>query len=481
MDVAFVRHGGPQSRTLAPCGAARLDGTLRAGPAGAGGGRDLGPQRHRRFQYRPPTGGRIRCRPAPLSPTHPTRVPVSAKTTIGGWTFNPGASNYNFATVTTLEFNGAGIAINSGSVTVANNPVWICIPQQQHAPATPPSTTSYLWVFVGPQQGRQRDHHQPRGPAIPRRQHGRQRHHHQQLCSAILRHQPGRQRHHHQQRQSAISSTTARPAPPPSPTTRHRAILRHQQGRQRHHHQQVALLKFTTPARPAAPPSPTTASSHEQFLDTSTAGSATITNNGGSCISSTPARPAPPPSPTTAFCNSSTAARPATPSSPTTMFWLSPTAARPATPPSPTTVICYSSTPARPAAPPSPTTTLCNFVDSSTAGSATITNNVVLAFLDTSTAGSASITNNRQFNSSKTARAAARASSTAPAAPSIYRCSHLPASRRARLRARARSSSAPKNLAVGGNDLSTTFAGVSAGRRSVGGTAARSPRPAPAR
>ena len=128
-------------------------------------------------------------------------------------------------------------------------------------------------------------------------QHGRQRRHYQQLAALqFLRHEHGRQRHHHQQRSAA-------------------AVLRRQHGRQRHHHQQPA----------------------SSFQRHSTAGSAGITNNDGTRISSAAARPAAPPSPTTApvlqhqhgrqrqhhqYCG-----------------WISSTPARPAAPPSPTTTV----------------------------------------------------------------------------------------------------------------------------------------------
>jgi autotransporter-associated beta strand protein len=43
-------------------------------------------------------------------------------TTVGGWTFNPGASNYTFGiTGQSLIFNGAGIIINGGGATINNN------------------------------------------------------------------------------------------------------------------------------------------------------------------------------------------------------------------------------------------------------------------------------------------------------------------------------------------------------------------------
>jgi autotransporter-associated beta strand protein len=48
-------------------------------------------------------------------------VSFSADTTIGGWTFNPGASAYTFTFGQTLTFNGAGIVINGGSATITND------------------------------------------------------------------------------------------------------------------------------------------------------------------------------------------------------------------------------------------------------------------------------------------------------------------------------------------------------------------------
>jgi hypothetical protein len=45
----------------------------------------------------------------------------AATTTIGGWTFNAGASNYNFTNGRSLTFNGAGIVIDGGSASVTNN------------------------------------------------------------------------------------------------------------------------------------------------------------------------------------------------------------------------------------------------------------------------------------------------------------------------------------------------------------------------
>ena len=121
----------------------------------------------------------------------------SSPTTIGGWTFNAGASSYSFTNTTQVQFDGAGIVINGGSATIANN---------------------FVMEFFGT-DGRQRHaSHQQRSHAILRHQRGRQRHHQQQQFAGLLGHQHGRQRHRRQQQ-------------PPG-------ILQHQHGRQRHHHQQ---------------------------------------------------------------------------------------------------------------------------------------------------------------------------------------------------------------------------------------------------
>jgi hypothetical protein len=44
----------------------------------------------------------------------------ASTTTVGGWTFNAGASNYSFTNESTLEFGDAGIVINGGSATITN-------------------------------------------------------------------------------------------------------------------------------------------------------------------------------------------------------------------------------------------------------------------------------------------------------------------------------------------------------------------------
>jgi hypothetical protein len=48
-------------------------------------------------------------------------VSFSADTTIGGWTFNSGASAYTFNNAQVLTFTGPGIVINGGSATITND------------------------------------------------------------------------------------------------------------------------------------------------------------------------------------------------------------------------------------------------------------------------------------------------------------------------------------------------------------------------
>jgi autotransporter-associated beta strand protein len=58
---------------------------------------------------------------ASFATSNTTSLSFSAATTVGGWTFNVGASNYTFTNHQALTFNGAGIAINGGSATITNN------------------------------------------------------------------------------------------------------------------------------------------------------------------------------------------------------------------------------------------------------------------------------------------------------------------------------------------------------------------------
>ncbi len=56
-----------------------------------------------------------------FSTSNITALSNSAPTTIGGFTFNPGASSYTFGTNGNLTFNGAGIVTNGGSFVLTNN------------------------------------------------------------------------------------------------------------------------------------------------------------------------------------------------------------------------------------------------------------------------------------------------------------------------------------------------------------------------
>ncbi len=50
-----------------------------------------------------------------------TTLSFSATTSLGGWTFNAGASNYTFNNTQAVTFTGAGIVINGGSAIITNN------------------------------------------------------------------------------------------------------------------------------------------------------------------------------------------------------------------------------------------------------------------------------------------------------------------------------------------------------------------------
>ncbi|WP_146618727.1 autotransporter outer membrane beta-barrel domain-containing protein [Rhodoplanes elegans] len=52
-----------------------------------------------------------------------TTLLFSGNTTVGGWTFNGGASNYSFVNIFQIAFDGAGIVVNGGSATIDNRGV----------------------------------------------------------------------------------------------------------------------------------------------------------------------------------------------------------------------------------------------------------------------------------------------------------------------------------------------------------------------
>jgi autotransporter-associated beta strand protein len=58
---------------------------------------------------------------ASFNTSNTTSLTFSTNTTIGGWTFNAGASNYTFSNSNNLAFIGSGILINGGSAAITNN------------------------------------------------------------------------------------------------------------------------------------------------------------------------------------------------------------------------------------------------------------------------------------------------------------------------------------------------------------------------
>ena len=209
-------------------------------------------------------------------------VVVDGTTTVGGWTFKAGPHVYTFdiAGNAQLDFTGTGITVNGGSAAIVNENLLNFHNTSTAGSADITNNNNGIIQFS--------DTSTAGSAAITKRP-----------PPGILQHQHGRQRHHHQQQHGLCSSQTpARPAAPPSPTTPTASGLpRHQHGRQRRHHQQRRPGFLRAPARPAAPPSPT---GIIQFFDTTA----------GPELSATPARPAAPPSPTAAslqFFNTSTA------------------------------------------------------------------------------------------------------------------------------------------------------------------------------
>ena len=191
--------------------ARRALGLVGAGcrwPAGRSAGRHLAVRaRRRQLQHRRqldpatvPTGTAF------FSTSGTTALSFSASASFGGWTFNPGASAYNFT-------NGI------------------------------------------------------QNPPVHRRRHRRQR----------------RQRHHHQQLHlPGISTTPARRATPPSPTTASCSSTTPARSAALPSPTTYFRCNSTTPARRATPPSPTTASCFSTH--NSTAGSAALVNNAGGLV-----------------------------------------------------------------------------------------------------------------------------------------------------------------------------------------------------
>ena len=226
--------------------------------AGAGAGCHLARQsRHRGLQNGANWGpGTVPTGTAFFGASDTTALSVLADTTVGGLTFNAGASAYSFTNSQNLNFDGAGIVVNGGSATVIND-YWLIFTNASLAGSATMINNSFqyfvdtstagsatitssgnLSFYVGSTAG---------SAAITNttwylrssRQHGRQCHHHQRQRHDCPRH--GRQRDDYQQLRLS-SSLPAQPATPTSPTTA-----------------PWTLSGFATP-RAAALPSPTTTS-----------------------------------------------------------------------------------------------------------------------------------------------------------------------------------------------------------------------------
>ncbi|MCP3469210.1 autotransporter domain-containing protein [Bradyrhizobium sp. CCGUVB1N3] len=66
------------------------------------------------------SGGFVPVGTATFGASDTTSLVISSAS-VGGWTFNAGASNYTFNVSNSLNFTGAGITINGGSATITNN------------------------------------------------------------------------------------------------------------------------------------------------------------------------------------------------------------------------------------------------------------------------------------------------------------------------------------------------------------------------
>lgn len=64
------------------------------------------------------SGGSAPTGTATFAASNQTNIDINTIGSVGGWTFNPGATTYQFNLGTTFSFNGAGIVVNAGSVLV---------------------------------------------------------------------------------------------------------------------------------------------------------------------------------------------------------------------------------------------------------------------------------------------------------------------------------------------------------------------------
>ena len=208
--------------------------------------------------------------------------------TVGGWTFNAGASNYDFTNSGIFEFSGAGIAVNGGSATITNNNGLNFYNTSRRAapgsrttaswssatPAAPPAPRSRTIISgnsstaAAPAAARSRTtvfccSPAAAAPTAPRSQ--------TLLALSCSSTKPAGQAR--RRSRTAISWSSAAPAAPTAPRSRTTTCWSSSHGRQR------AITNGNTFGSAS---SSAGGDHHEQrhagFLDTSTAGSAAITN-----------------------------------------------------------------------------------------------------------------------------------------------------------------------------------------------------------
>ena len=106
-----------------------------------------------------------------------TALTFSANTTVGGWTFNTGAPAYTFSNNRTLQFNGAGIVLIGGSVSINNNLFLNFFGASAAGSAT--INNSGIVSFFGDTNAGDASIVNNGIPAVRRQEHGRQRRHRQ--------------------------------------------------------------------------------------------------------------------------------------------------------------------------------------------------------------------------------------------------------------------------------------------------------------
>ena len=353
-----------------------------------------------------------------------TSLSFSSSTTIGGWTFNAGASNYDFTIgfVSTLTFNSAGILINGGSATITNNGTLNFNNTSTAGSATITNNNGgFLHFFNSSTAG-----------------------------SANITNNSGGTL-------GFLSSSTAGSASITnngfinffnSSTAGSAAITNNSGGN----------LDFNETSTAGSASITNNNGGLLDFNDTSTAGSATITNNNGGFLH---------------FFNSSTAGSAnITNNSGGTLGFLSSSTAGSASITNNGFINFFNSSTAGSAGITNNSGGNLDFNETSTAGSASITNNSFLYFNDTSTAGSASITTNSGggtliFNSASGGTARFILNGTGYLDISNLTTSGTTAGS---IEGAGNVFLGSKNLAVGGNNFTTTFSGVIQDGGLLGGT-----------